>query len=201
MIDWLRGVALKAVALALSLVLLVALPVEKLLGLSSEPDGIQTLDADHDGLIEEFEADESSHVEAVFSDGRTTVYAVDGDFPEPIDGPTRPLPHVEIHRPRADRGADDVRDHLDGQRCIFCDVPVGDDERSIAADKFGLRVTRPICKGHSEHPESWRAAVAHNPDAMGYCPTCGDVTTQDGFRDQCSTCDPVELETLDDRRL
>ena len=120
---------------------------------------------------------------------------------ETSTGPSRPLPYVEIHRPTADRGADDVREHLDGKRCLFCGVPVGDDERFVEADKFGMRVTRPICKNHLEHPESWHAATTHTPEQMGYCPSCGAVTRQDGYREECGQCNPVDLDTLDDRQL
>ncbi len=116
-------------------------------------------------------------------------------------GVSRPLPVLEVRRPTADRGANDVREHLDGKRCIFCGVPVGDDEEFIEADKFGTLVTRPICKGHSEHPESWLRARLENREEMGYCPSCGDVTRQYAYRKECGTCDPVELETRNERRL
>lgn len=114
---------------------------------------------------------------------------------------SRPLPTIEIHRPTADRGADDVRERLDGKRCVFCDVPVGDDEEFIETDMFGMLVVKPICKGHSEHPDSWLRARRQNAEKMGYCPSCGDVTLQDQHRRECSTCDPVDLETPNDRRL
>jgi len=37
--------------------------------------------------------------------------------------PSRPLPRVRIEQPSAERGADDVRAHLDEPGCALCGVP------------------------------------------------------------------------------
>jgi len=109
-----------------------------------------------------------------------------------------PLPLVEIHRPSAERGADDVREHLDGLRCIFCNVPVGDDEQRILADHFGTLRVFPICKEHHEHPDSWNLAVHGGKfaDKMYFCPTCGDLTTYRSITDECWVCNFSKQEVL-----
>lgn len=104
----------------------------------------------------------------------------------------RPLPVVEVHRPSAKRGAKDAREELDGERCVFCDVLVGEDEQEILTDYFGTLSTFSICKAHLEHPASWRQATEWNPDRVRYCDGCGDLTTtaHDG---ECFDCRRAEM--------
>jgi hypothetical protein len=117
---------------------------------------------------------------------------------ETSDAPTvvsRPLPVVTVAYPSAERGAEDAREELDGPRCVFCYVPVGEDERRILADKFGTYVVRPICKGHSEHPESWLRATPFDPERIRYCDECGDVSeVWGGECFDCRTADVRESE-------
>lgn len=100
---------------------------------------------------------------------------------------SRPLPVVEIRRPTAKRGAEDAREELDGPRCVFCDVPVAEDEQYIVADFFGALRSFHICKGHSEHPESWHRATPFNPERVRYCGDCGEVAT-DVRGGECLDC-------------
>lgn len=156
--------------------------------------------------VTEFEASEPDTVTLEYRyqtdrEHQTFVDGLEATRSESNTDTSRPLPTIEIHRPTADRGADVVREHLDGKRCIFCGVPVGDDEEFVETDKFGTLVTTSICKGHSEHPDSWLRARRHQPEKMGYCPSCGGVTTQDAYSKECSICDSVDLKTPNERRL
>jgi hypothetical protein len=103
---------------------------------------------------------------------------------------SRPAPVVTVEYPSAERGAEAARAVLDGPRCVFCDVPVGEGEQRIVADKFGTDVVRPICKGHSEHPASWHRATPFDPERVRYCEGCGDVSeVRDGECFACRTAD------------
>lgn len=112
---------------------------------------------------------------------------------------TRPLPVVEVRRPNAKRGADDARAELDGPRCKFCGVPVGEDEINIVTDVCGTLRAFSICKGHLEHPESWHRATPFDPERTRYCEDCGEVATdvRDGV---CFDCRVADLRERQKRR-
>lgn len=117
------------------------------------------------------------------SEGRSTVL-------------TRPLPRIEVRRPSAKRGADASRAELDGPRCVFCDVPVAEDEQDILTDACGTYVVVPICKGHLEHPESWHRATGFDPERVRYCDECDEVATdvRDGACFDCRVADMRERQ-------
>lgn len=99
---------------------------------------------------------------------------------------SRPLPVIVVQRPTAERGASEAREELDGPRCVFCDVPVAEDEQYIVADYFGALRSFHICKGHSEHPNSWHRATPFNSERVQYCEDCGEVReVRDG---ECLDC-------------
>jgi hypothetical protein len=105
---------------------------------------------------------------------------------------SRPVPNVTVEYLSGERGAEAARAVLDGPRCVFCDVPVGEDERRIVADKFGTDVVRPICKGHLEHPESWHRATPFDRERVWYCDECGEVATD--VRDsECFDCRTADV--------
>jgi len=112
---------------------------------------------------------------------------------------SRPLPVVTVELPSAKRGAEDARDELDGPRCTFCNVPVAEDEQGIVADYFGTFRAFPICKGHSEHPESWHRATPFDPERVRYCDECGEVAT--GVRDgACFDCRVADMRERQKQR-
>lgn len=87
---------------------------------------------------------------------------------------SNPLPLIEIERPSADRGADDVRDHLDALRCTLCDCP-DVDEILVEIPWTGKEAFRPVCKGHAEHPEHPGFTEDENPTEYRFCPECNEV--------------------------
>lgn len=101
---------------------------------------------------------------------------------------SRPLPAIEVRKPAAVRGIPEIRKHLDGPRCVFCDVPVAEDEQQIRTDWGGTMVRRHICKGHSEHPESFVGISETNPEDLRYCPRCDRITNLPEGRDLCLGC-------------
>jgi hypothetical protein len=98
---------------------------------------------------------------------------------------------VTVEQPSAERGADDARAELDGPRCGFCDVPVGEDEVNIPTDVCGTTRVFPICKNHSEHPESWNRATGWNPERVRYCDECGDLATT--YERECFACHTADV--------
>ena len=113
---------------------------------------------------------------------------------------SQPLPIIRVERPTADRGADDVREHLDGPRCELCNVPVATDEQSITVEEFGgVLAYHHVCKGHREHPDS----IYHphpDPERYRFCPECGIVTTRPPLFDVCRGCDPDVATTVQEQR-
>jgi len=108
---------------------------------------------------------------------------------------TRPVPVVTVEQPNADRGADAAREELDGPRCVFCDVPVAEDEQGIVTDYFGTFRAFSICKGHSEHPESWTRATPFDRERVRYCEDCGEVAeVRDGACWDCRVADMRERQ-------
>lgn len=109
---------------------------------------------------------------------------------------SRPLPVVTVEQPSAERGAEDARNELDGPRCVFCGVPVAEDEQNIVADYFGTLRAFPLCKGHLEHPESWHRATGFNRERVRCCEDCGEVATdvRDGACFDCRVSDMRERQ-------
>ena len=100
--------------------------------------------------------------------------------------PSRPLPRVSIEQPGAERGADDVREHLDDDQCELCGVP--DAPRVLVEIPWtGKRGLRRVCRGHSEHPDHPGYASKENPAEYRFCESCGTaaVLTPDGV---CRAC-------------
>ncbi|ELZ39949.1 hypothetical protein C471_08390, partial [Halorubrum saccharovorum DSM 1137] len=86
--------------------------------------------------------------------------------------PSRPLPRVRIDQPGAERGADDVRAHLDEDQCVLCGAP--DAPRVLVEIPWtGKRGLRRVCRGHSEHPDHPGYASTENPDQYRFCEACG----------------------------
>jgi len=100
--------------------------------------------------------------------------------------PSRPLPRVRIEQPSAERGADDVRAHLDEPGCALCGVP--DAPRVLVEVPWtGTRGLRRVCRGHSEHPDHPGYASKTNPTEYRFCEACGTAAalTPDGV---CRSC-------------
>ena len=88
--------------------------------------------------------------------------------------PSRPLPRVSIEQPGPERGANDVREHLDESECALCGVP--DAPRVLVEIPMaGKNAFRRVCRGHSEHPDHPGYASKENPTEYRFCPGCGDV--------------------------
>ena len=107
------------------------------------------------------------------------------DYP---DSPhvSRPLPRVQIEYPSRERGADGVREHLDAPRCALCGCP---DVDLVLADVFGAMMRRPICRGHSEHPEHHRYTGGDNPVDLRRCLGCDEFYRERwGAKPWCLEC-------------
>lgn len=98
---------------------------------------------------------------------------------------SRPLPIVRIERPSAERGADAVREHLDGERCVFCDVPADGREK---LDVFGNERHLPTCGGCPDCPTAAFWQLDEQAERRRFCPECGAVV----LADELSTYD-VEM--------
>jgi ribosomal protein L37E len=88
--------------------------------------------------------------------------------------PSRPLPRVRVEQPGAERGADDVRAHLDDDQCELCGAP---DTPRVRIEipwtgKFGRRR---VCRGHPDHPDHPGYPSPENPTEYRFCPECGAV--------------------------
>jgi hypothetical protein len=100
--------------------------------------------------------------------------------------PSRPLPRVRVEHPGAERGGDDVCEHLDEPGCELCGVP--DAPRVLVEIPWtGKRGLRRVCRGHSEHPDHPGHAAAENPTEYRFCEACGQarILTPD---DVCRAC-------------
>ena len=78
--------------------------------------------------------------------------------------------------------------HLDGPRCVFCGVPVAEDEQHIRTDILGTMGYRHICKSHREHPRSFRHAQ-ENPTGYRYCDRCGRLVSSVHDSGRCTGCE------------
>jgi hypothetical protein len=100
---------------------------------------------------------------------------------------SRPLPIVEVRHLSADRGADDVRAHLDSAPCALCgcpDAPLA----SVEIPWTGKWARRRVCRGHSEHPDHPGTVQRENPTDYRYCARCGDLSyirARNGLCDDC----------------
>lgn len=98
---------------------------------------------------------------------------------------TRPLPLLRVERPSAARGADAAREHLDGERCVFCDVPA--DGREML-DVLGTKRYLPTCGGCYDSPNAAFQRVGENPEDCRFCPTCGHVVRMPADKEMCTGC-------------
>lgn len=87
---------------------------------------------------------------------------------------TRPLPVIEIRKPKADRGAEDVRSHLDARACALCGCP-DVEEVIVELPWTGRSAYRPVCKGHPEHPDHPGFVKSDPPTDYRWCGGCGDL--------------------------
>lgn len=113
------------------------------------------------------------------------------------DTPSRPLPRLTVEQPAAERGADDVREHLDSlNECVFTGEPVPPNEPKVTLDKFGTFVRRHLSLANLDHPESWKRAIheQNHADKMRFCPSCGEITTEQ-LHDTCRTCHKLEVDS------
>ena len=115
------------------------------------------------------------------------------------DQPTasRPLPQIEVTRPSAERDADDVRAHLDGQQCVFCGVPGVEKAVIEWPGAPGRTSLKPVCGG-MEHPDNEWYYTDQNSDDARFCERCGEAFVS-RHRDVCYRCDPTLPEP--DNRL
>lgn len=100
-------------------------------------------------------------------------------------GVTRPLPIIRVERPSAERGAEDVRDHLDRERCVFCNAP---SNGRTEVDRLGERAHVPTCGGCPSSPQAsfWR--TDDDAESWRFCQTCGYVVSLPEYRDRCIGC-------------
>lgn len=83
---------------------------------------------------------------------------------------TRPLPIIRVERPSANRGAKEAREHLDGERCVFCDTPA---DGRTEVDRLGERARVPTCGGCPSSPEASFWITDEDAEAWRFCPKCG----------------------------
>lgn len=107
------------------------------------------------------------------------------------DGVSRPLPILTIERPSAQRGADAVREHLDGERCEFCGVP---SDGRTHVDRIGEKAHVPTCGGCLDSPEAAFWHTDETPEGWRFCPTCDYVVRLSAGGDMCHGCDVFRRE-------
>jgi len=99
--------------------------------------------------------------------------------------PSRPLPRVRIEQPSAERGADDVRAHLDEPGCALCGVP--DAPRVLVEIPWtGTRDSGESAAATQNTPTPGYASKT-NPTEYRFCEACGTAAalTPDGV---CRSC-------------
>jgi len=103
------------------------------------------------------------------------------------DTPSRPLPRITVDQPSAERGADDARAHLDAEHCSLCGCP--DVDRVVVEIPWtGKTALRPVCKGHSEHPDHPGYAESENPVDYRECERCGALGEWSEHHCLCLNC-------------